>query len=50
MTIYTLYYVGQILGEAVSISLHPPKGIERQAIPCIRPTLEQRKVVEKVIE
>ncbi|WP_242048546.1 MULTISPECIES: hypothetical protein [Nostocaceae] len=40
MAIFTSYYAGQIKGEAVSISLHPPKGGKGKHSPVFAPTLE----------
>ncbi|RCJ24392.1 hypothetical protein A6770_28250 [Nostoc minutum NIES-26] len=38
--IYTSYYAGKILGEAVSISLYPPKGWTGKHLPLFAPTPE----------
>ncbi|BAB77125.1 DUF488 family protein, N3 subclade [Nostoc sp. PCC 7120 = FACHB-418] len=40
MTIYTSYYKGEIKGEAVSISLYPPKGWTGKHLPLFAPTPE----------
>ncbi|MCC2693884.1 hypothetical protein [Nodularia sp. LEGE 04288] len=40
MTIYTSYYAGEIKGEAVSISLYPPKGWTGKHLPLFAPTPE----------
>lgn len=40
MTIYTSYYAGQIIGEAVSISLYPPPGWTGKHLPLFAPTPE----------
>ncbi|WP_193200517.1 DUF488 family protein [Nostoc sp. MG11] len=43
MTIYTAYYTGTIKGEAVSISLYPPKGFQGRHLPLFAPTPELLK-------
>jgi hypothetical protein len=40
MPIYTSYYAGTIKGEAVSISLYPPKGWKGKHLPLFAPTPE----------
>jgi len=40
VTIYTSYYKGEIKGEAVSISLYPPKGWTGKHLPLFAPTPE----------
>jgi hypothetical protein len=40
MTVYTSYYAGIIKGEAVSISLYPPKGWKGKHLPLFAPTPE----------
>ncbi|MBC6433352.1 DUF488 domain-containing protein [Nostoc sp. HG1] len=40
MAIFTSYYAGQIKGEAVSISLYPPKGWKNKHSPIFAPTPE----------
>ncbi|MBD2492636.1 hypothetical protein [Aulosira sp. FACHB-615] len=44
--IYTSCYAGQIRGEAVSISLHPPTTLKGKHSLVFASTPEQRKVVE----
>ncbi len=43
MTIFTSYYAGEIRGEAVSISLYPPKGFQGKHLPLFAPTPELLK-------
>ncbi|MBE9052747.1 DUF488 family protein [Nostocales cyanobacterium LEGE 11386] len=43
MTIYTSYYAGTIKGEAVSISLYPPKNWKSKHLPLFAPTPELLK-------
>jgi hypothetical protein len=40
MTVYTSYYAGITKGEAVSISLYPPKGWKGKHLPLFAPTPE----------
>lgn len=40
MAIYTSYYAGQIIGEAISISLYPPKNWQGKHLPLFSPTAE----------
>ncbi|MEH2340289.1 MULTISPECIES: hypothetical protein [unclassified Nostoc] len=40
MTIYTSYYRGEIRGEAISISLYPPKNWKGKHLPLFAPTPE----------
>jgi hypothetical protein len=43
VTIFTSYYAGEIRGEAVSISLYPPKGFQGKHLPLFAPTPELLK-------
>ncbi|WP_193200385.1 DUF488 family protein [Nostoc sp. MG11] len=43
MAIYTSYYTGTIKGEAVSISLYPPKRFQGRHLPLFAPTPELLK-------
>ncbi|MBD2565881.1 MULTISPECIES: DUF488 family protein, N3 subclade [Nostoc] len=40
MTVYTSYYSGQILGEAISISLYPPQNWKGKHLPLFAPKKE----------
>ncbi|MEJ6486752.1 hypothetical protein N0Y54_36760 [Nostoc punctiforme UO1] len=40
MTVYTSFYRGEIRGEAVSISLYPPKNWKGKHLPLFAPTPE----------
>jgi uncharacterized protein YeaO (DUF488 family) len=40
LTVYTSYYAGQIKGEAVSISLHPPSWFQGRHLPLFAPSPE----------
>ncbi|NEU83625.1 DUF488 domain-containing protein [Nostoc sp. UIC 10630] len=43
MTVYTSFYRGEIRGEAVSISLYPPKNWKGKHLPLFAPTPELLK-------
>ncbi|MBW4458551.1 MAG: DUF488 domain-containing protein [Nostoc indistinguendum CM1-VF10] len=43
MTVYTSYYRGEIRGEAISISLYPPKNWKGKHLPLFAPTPELLK-------
>ncbi|MCC5670395.1 hypothetical protein LC653_43100 [Nostoc sp. CHAB 5784] len=43
MTVYTSFYRGEIRGEAVSISLYPPKNWKGKHLPLFTPTPELLK-------
>jgi hypothetical protein len=43
MTVYTSYYRGQVIGEAISISLYPPKNWLGLHLPLFAPTPELLK-------
>lgn len=43
MTVYTSFYRGEIQGEAVSISLYPPKNWKGKHLPLFAPTPELLK-------